>query len=374
MASRSSTLFYPFRVGNYDNPETVRWRKYATGAHLALRGAPVTVGRTPKEVVWAEGKARLYRYRPDVEKRHPVPVLLVYALILKPYILDLIPGNSFVEYLVGEGFDVYMLDWGAPDHEDENLSFETYILDYMPGVVRRILDLSRAEGLAFFGYCQGGTMAVMYAAISAGESLRGLVLLATPVDFAPDEPGLTGLWTLWSRNSEGFLDPEPVVRTFGNLPADRAGRFVETATVLPATITRWPAVYARLWARAERDESVESFLAVGKWVDDGVAFPGAAFRQWIREFYQQNKLAKGEIHLRGRRVDLSKIACPLLSIAGSRDYICPVSQAEAVMRLVGSRDKEFLVLDAGHVGLMAGPVAKEVLWPRVRDWLEIHLG
>ncbi|QIN83611.1 alpha/beta fold hydrolase [Rubrobacter tropicus] len=372
MASHGSTPFHPFRVGSYDNPETVRWRKYATGAHLVLRGAPVMVGRTPKEVVWAEGTARLYRYRPDSEKRHPVPILLVYALILKPYILDLIPGNSFVEYLVGEGFDVYMLDWGAPGSEDENLCFDTYILDYMPEVVARVLHLSRAEGLILFGYCQGGTMAVMYAAISAGESLRGLVLLAAPVDFAPDEPGLTGLWTLWSRNSGAFLGP--VSRTLGNLPADRAGRFVERATAVAATVTRWPAVYAGLRAWAERDEAVGSFLAVGKWVDDGVAFPGAAFGRWIREFYQQDKLARGEIHLRGRRVDLSKIACPLLGIAGARDYICPVSQAEAVMRLTGSRDKEFLVLDAGHVGLMAGPVAKEVLWPRVRDWLEIHLG
>ena len=61
---------------------------------------------------------------------------------------------------------------------------------------------------------------------------------------------------------------------------------------------------------------------------------------------------------------------PLLNIAGSKDFICPVAQAEPTMNLVGSRDKEFLVLDAGHVGLMVGPVAKEELWPRVRDWLE----
>lgn len=373
MVPCSSTLFCPFRVGSHDNPETVRLRKYATGAHLALRGAPIAVGRTPKQVVWTEGKARLYRYRPDVEKRHPVPILLVYALILKPYVLDLVPDNSFVEYLAGEGFDVYLLDWGVPDHLDENLSFETYVLDYMPEAVRRVLDLSQSERLAFFGYCQGGTMAAMYAALFPEASSDGLVLLATPVDFAPDKPGLTGLWTHWSRNSEGFFDPDLVVRAFGNLPADYGGRLGEAATAVPAPVARCAASYARLWERAKGGASVESFLAVCKWVDDGVPFPGAAFKQWIREFYQQNKLTKGEIHLRGQRVDLSKITCPLLSIAGTKDYICPVSQAEAVMGLVGSRDKELLVLDAGHVGLMVGPVAKEVLWPRIRDWLKLRL-
>ena len=105
-------------------------------------------------------------------------------------------------------------------------------------------------------------------------------------------------------------------------------------------------------------------------MDDEKPFPGEASQQWITEFYQQNKLPKGEIELRGQRVNLSNIECPLLNIAGSKDFICPLSQAEPTMDLVGSRDKEFIVADAGHVGLMAGPVAKNELWPRVRDWLE----
>ena len=122
------------------------------------------------------------------------------------------------------------------------------------------------------------------------------------------------------------------------------------------------------------DKTMSEWLAVSKWVDDGKPFPGEAFRQWIQEFYQQNKLPKGEIELRGQRVDLSNIECPLLDIAGSKDFICPVSQAEPTMNLVSSQEKEFVVLDAGHVGLMAGPVAKDELWPRVRDWLEPRSG
>ncbi len=110
-------------------------------------------------------------------------------------------------------------------------------------------------------------------------------------------------------------------------------------------------------------------MAVSKWVEDGVPFPGAAFRQWVRDFYQQNKLVAGELELRGQRVDLSNIKWPVLNIAGSRAYICPVFQARSTTNLVRSEDTELLVLGAGHVGLMC-LVAKNELWPRMRDWLE----
>jgi polyhydroxyalkanoate synthase subunit PhaC len=358
----------PFGVDGYDNPETVRFRKYATGAHIVLQGTAVETGQTPKEVVWEKGKARLYRYEPAVQKRFSVPVLLVYALILRPYILDLVPGNSFVEYLVGEGFDVYMLDWGVPGSEDRHLSFENYVLDYMPEAVEQVTSTSQVEELSLFGYCQGGTIGAMYASLFPDRPLKNLILLTTPLDFAPEDPGLFGLWTIWSRNSEKFLDPDLVVEAFGNVPADLPSRLMDAGT---STLRPLVGPYANLWNRIrQNDEALNTFLAASKWVDDGIPFPGEAFRQWIRDFYQHNKLVKGEFELRGRRVDLSNIRCPVLNIAGEKDFICPLPQAEGAMDLIGSQDKEFLALDAGHIGLMTSPVAKNELWPRVRDWLE----
>lgn len=79
---------------------------------------------------------------------------------------------------------------------------------------------------------------------------------------------------------------------------------------------------------------------------------------------------KGEFKLRGRTVDLKNITCPLLSIAGTQDYLCRVPQAEAIMRLVGSQDKEFCVLDGGHISMMAGAEAKQGLWLKVHSWLK----
>ena len=370
---RWSTM--PFSVNNYDNPESLRIKKYASGTNLVLQGTRVRTGQTPKEIVWEKDKARLYRYEPHVEKRFSVPVLLVYALILRPYILDLLPGNSFVEYLLREGFDVYLLDWGIPGEEDKGLSFENYVLDYLPETVEQVLENSEAEGLTLFGYCQGGTMSAIYASLFPSESLKNLVLLATPIDFAPDEPGLFGLWTVWSRHSEKLIDPGLVVEAFGNFPADLPSRLADATTGIFKPFADYlGSPYAKPWGLVEQDEALDSFLATSKWVDDEVPFPGEAFRQWIRDFYQRNKLAKGELELRGYRVDLSNIECPVLNIAGKKDYICPLPQAEAAMGLIGSHDKEFLALDAGHVGLMAGPMAKDELWPRIRGWLEPRSG
>ena len=360
----------PFEISSYDNPETIRFRKYATGTHLIVHRTEVQTGLTSKEMLWQKGEARLYQYEPTHEKKYPVPILIVYAPILRPYILDLVPGNSFVEYLLGEGFDVYLLDWGNAGPEDKHLSFEDWILDYMPEAVESVLSSSQVQQLTIYGYCQGGTMSTMYASLFPEEHLKNLILLATPTDFAPEDPGLFGLWTLWSRNSEGYFDPDLTVETFGNIPEDFLKRLNETGSSMLGPLPNLAGSYAKMWEHIMPEKTMMTWLAVSKWVDDGTPFPGEAFRQWIRDFYQKNKLPKGEIELRGQRVDLSNIECPLLNIAGSKDLICPLGQAEATMGLVGSQDKEFVVLDAGHVGLMAGPVAKEQLWPRVRDWLK----
>ena len=129
MANHRATAT-PFEISSYDNPVTIRFRKYATGTHLVVHATEVEAGQTSKEEVWRKGEARLYHYESTREKKYPVPLLIVYAPILRPYILDLVPGNSFVEYLLDEGFDVYLLDWGnAGGPEDKHLSFEDWILD-----------------------------------------------------------------------------------------------------------------------------------------------------------------------------------------------------------------------------------------------------
>src|SRR5919199_6818551 len=191
------------------------FEKYSSGMSVLLEGAQADTGQTPKEVVWTKNKAKLYRYEPSAPKKYPVPILIVYALINRPYVLDLLPGNSFIEYLVGEGFDVYLLDWGIPGDEDQDLSFEDYVLDYLRVAAKRVLSTSQATEYTLFGYCMGGTIAAMYASLFPEKPLANLVLLTTPIDFAPEKTGLLGLWT-----DEEYLDPDLLVESFGNVPSE----------------------------------------------------------------------------------------------------------------------------------------------------------
>src|SRR5215211_208531 len=375
----------PLGLSDYDGPETIRFRKYATGTHVLLEEIGVETGVTPREVVWTNNKAKLYRYRcadgGANGRRRPVPVLMIYGFVLKPYVLDLVPGNSLVEYLVEEGFDVYLLDFGISGAEDVGLSIEDLVLDYVQGAVEKVLETSRAGKISLFGHSQGGTLSAMYASLFPDGPLKNLVLISTPTEFAPRKPGLLGLWTLASRNGGAFFNPAMVPQFMGNLPTNLASQLINSATSLQATAVSMvarpfgrglsvydPALWkVREWA--ERDVSVRSWLAVSKWVDDAAPFPGEAFRRWVKDFYQRDKLVKGEMELRGHRVSLSNIRCAVLNVSGKWDHVVPTSQTEAITALARSSDKEYASLDTGHVGMLVGPGAEGGLWPRVREWL-----
>ena len=327
--------------------------------HVLLAGAKVATGQTPKEVIWAKNKATLYRYVPVGESRFPVPVLLVYALIDRPFVLDLIPGNSFVEYLTGQGFDVYLLDWGIPGGEDRALSFGDYVSDYLAEAVRQVLRTSRAQAVTLFGACIGGLLAAMYAALFPGPHLRNLILYATPIDCSPQTLG----WLGWIT-AQG-VRPEWLVALFGNVPPE----FVGSTPRLLKLITGHLGTLLGGRNRLSQDPSLATWIALNQWVSEGIPFAGEAFRQMIHDLVRHNKLAKGQFRLRGRRVDLKNVTCSLLSIAGTQDVICRVPQAEAIMRLASSRDKEFCVLEGGHIGMMTGAEAGQGLWLKVHRWL-----
>jgi poly[(R)-3-hydroxyalkanoate] polymerase subunit PhaC len=379
----------PLGIFDYDDPVSIRARKYTTGTHVLLEEIEVETGVTPNEVVWTKNKARLYRYRPAdgaVGRIRPVPVLLIYGFVLKPYVLDLVPGNSLVEYLVKEGFDVYLLDFGISGHEDAGVSLEDLVLDYMHSAVQKVLETSGAREISLFGQSQGGTLCAMYASLFPGGPLKNLVLLSAPTEFAPLNPGPLGLWTLASRTSGMYFDPAMVPRFMGNLPTSLASQVINSASSLQGTavsmgarpLGRRLSIYdtalraVREWA--ERDVSVRSWLAVSKWVDDAAPFPGETFRRWWGDFYQRDKLVKGKMELRGHSVDLSNIGCAVLNVSGKWDCTVPPAQTKATTRRASGPDKEYVSVNAGHVGMLVGPAAVGSLWPRLRDWLAPRSG
>ncbi len=169
--------------------------------------AKVPIAQTPKQVVWTLNKAKLYRYIPVVpkEKRHPVPLLLVFALMNRPYILDLRPGHSFVEFMVKQGYDVYLLDWGVPGPEDKNLKFDDYTLEYMPRAIRKMKAISGSKEFSLLGWCIGAILATVYSALRADDGLRNLILLTAPLDFSNKEAITFAKWV-----DERFFDIEKI--------------------------------------------------------------------------------------------------------------------------------------------------------------------
>jgi polyhydroxyalkanoate synthase len=332
--------------------------------HAVLTASDAPVGVTPREQIWRKNKAHLYRYSRQTPATHGTPIFLILPLINRAYILDLRPGSSFVEHLLGQGFDVFLLDWGIPGDEDGRLDITTLLTRYLPRALRKASEAAGSVPMTVLGYCIGGTLAACYAALFPDEPVRvrNLVLFTTPIDFS--DAGKFGVLT-----AKGVFPVEMLTSVLPLVPGQMPDLGSKLLNPLPTTI----GTYVRLWDRlGDASFDVAAWQAMFRWVNEGVPFPSAAYRQWITEFYQDNKLARGSLVIDGRPVRLERIHCPLLNVAAAGDEIAPRSTTRAVTNLVSSVDAEEIVLQGGHVGIVVGRTARSGLWPRVTDWLARH--
>jgi polyhydroxyalkanoate synthase subunit PhaC len=315
------------------------------------------LGRTPRREISTMGKARLYRY--ESRRAHETPVLFVPNLgISRPYIFDLMPGASFVEHMTGQGFDFHLLDWGVFGSDDRDLSAEHCVAEILPTMAREVLSTSGADDLSVLGYCMGAPLAAAFVAGYPEIPVRNFVDMAGPIDFAQ-----SGLFRRWLDAK--YFDVDRVVAALGDsvpAPVIRAGFKLIRPTADAST-------YLNLWWNLWNDQYVEGFAALNTWANEYVAMPGAFFRQWVRDFYQHNKLYRGELRYGGRAMRLSDITCPLLAVGATQDYIAPPACVRALVNAVGSADKEYMELPGGHISLIAGRGALRTCWPRVSDWL-----
>jgi polyhydroxyalkanoate synthase len=333
-------------------------QRMARGIELALDQSEARVGQTPREVVGRRGKARLYYYRSAAETASPVPILFVpYLGISRTYVFDLQPGASFVEFMTNQGFDFYLLDWGDLGPEDSEFSLEDAVMDVIPAMMRRTIRHSGASEVNLFGYCMGVPMAMSYIATHPDAPVRSLVMMVGPIDFS--HGGSFGLWTA----KENF-PVDKLIDTFDNAPLE----YVQLGfKLLQPTNDAGSAV--NLWWNLWNEQYVEGYRAMNRWSNEWVGFPGEFFRQWIKWFYQENRLFKGTLVLRGERVDLSTVTLPILVAAAKQDKIAPPLSCKALVDIVGSKDKEYVELPGGHVSLIAGRQAHQNLWPKVASWL-----
>jgi polyhydroxyalkanoate synthase subunit PhaC len=319
--------------------------------------APV-LGASPKDVLIQRGTMNLYHYRPMSDEVYRVPILLVMATTNRGYIFDMVPGQSLVEFLLKRGYDIFMLDWSPPRADERHLSLEDYVLDFIPAAIERIVEETGEPDLTVVGYCFGGVLSVLWAALHADGPMQNLVTFTTPVNFKAME-----MFQAWADRR--FFDVDRLVDTFGCCPADMlytsfdmlrpAGRIAGNIRLLD-----------NLW----NDEFVKSHRMFDRWSSDMLPLAGEYFRQTTKKLMWENRLHEGTMDVGGRAVDLKAITAPFLHVVAEHDHIVPRAASAPLIEMVGSTDKEEVVLKGGHVSLVAGGNAVRRLWPKLDQWLQ----
>ncbi len=326
-------------------------------ANVILTTPDAPIGQTPRDVVWTHRGTTLYRYR-SASRKHPVPVLLVFALINRPEIFDLRRGSSFVEFLLAEGFDVFLVDWGVPDEEDSEMGLAEFVCDELHWAVRETLRAAGEEELTLLGWCIGGTLCAIYCALHPAEAVRNAVLLTTPIDPS------SSLYARWVAHDE--FDVDLVADRYRAVP----GAGIEWANKLMKPVTNYATTYRRLFQSIlDGNDPRLSYQAMAKWVADNPPFPSRAYREWITWMYKENRLVSQRLRLRAELVDLARIEQNLLVVTAAADHIAPPDGTVPLLDLVTSEDVTHLARPGGHIGLMAGSKAKHEIWPELADWL-----
>jgi len=319
----------------------------------------VEVGQTPSEVVYGENKLELLHYESKTDEQHDVPILIVYALINKPYILDLQPDRSVVQTLLEAGFDVYLIDWGEPSKLDRNLGLDDYVNRYIDNCVDVVRERSGQESINMLGYCMGGTMSAMYAALHP-EKVRNLGLMAAGLCFA-GEGGVLEIW-----GADEYYDPEVVTDTFDNVPAD----FLDVGFALMDPVANNVTKYVRFYDNVEDGEFVENFARMERWLDEGIDVAGKAYQEFIEDIYQENKLYRNELELNGHTVDLERIDMPVLQIVAEYDHLIPPGASKPFNEAIASEDTDVFEFATGHIGMSVSSRSHAELWPDVCEWFE----
>ncbi len=315
----------------------------------------VEVGTSEKSCVYSEDKIRLYRYSPLARSANLKPVLICYAMVNRPYLLDLQPDRSFIRELLHAGLDVYLLDWGYPDGADRFSSFDEYVNGYLRRCVEFVLTQHAIDSLTLLGVCQGGTMSLCYAALEPAQ-IAQLITMVTPVDFKTPE----NLLSKWAQHIDvGLLTQS------GNVSGDFLN--LVYLSLMPFRLTQQK--YVNLLQMQGDRVQLENFMRMEKWIFDSPDQPATAFREFIQWFFQENRLIRNEMTLAGKPVRLKSITMPVLNIFGLKDHLVPPSATIPLGAHIGSKDYKSLEIDAGHIGLYVGGKTRKTVPAAVMTWL-----
>ncbi|NKN33908.1 class III poly(R)-hydroxyalkanoic acid synthase subunit PhaC [Marichromatium bheemlicum] len=332
-------------------------RKLGQGMENLVSAGEIDTGVTPKEAVYREDKLVLYRYQgaEDVE-RQPIPLLVVYALVNRPYMTDIQEDRSTIKGLLATGQDVYLIDWGYPDQADRALTLDDYINGYIDRCVDHIRETHDIDRVNILGICQGGAFSLMYTSLHQ-DKVNNLVTMVTPVDFqTPDN-----LLSAWAQD----VDVDLAVDTMGNIPGELLNwTFL---SLKPFSLTGQK--YVNMVDLLDDPRKVKNFLRMEKWIFDSPDQAGETFRQFIKDFYQRNGFINGGVQIGEHEIDLGRITCPVLNIYALQDHLVPPDASRPLKGLVGSKDYTELAFPGGHIGIYVSGRAQKEVTPAIGEWL-----
>jgi polyhydroxyalkanoate synthase len=330
--------------------------KLAAGMKTLRELDDVGYGATDKEAIYREDKLVVYRFKGARRPTAKVPILIVYALVNRPYMVDLQSDRSLVGNLLAQGEDVYLIDWGYPDRADRWLTLDDYINGYIARSVDAVARHTGVDRINLLGICQGGAFSLCYTAMHP-HKIKNLITMVTPVDFhTPDN-----MLSHWMRG----VDTDLFVDTLGNVPADLMNYCY--LTLKPVRLNQQK--YIGLVDILDDKTELENFLRMEKWIFDSPDQAGEAFRQFIKDFYQGNKLMEGGLRIGDREVDLAKIKIPVLNIFAEQDHLVPPSSSRALADRVGTKDYTQLAFKGGHIGIYVSGRAQREVPPAIHNWL-----
>ncbi|MEG2806078.1 class III poly(R)-hydroxyalkanoic acid synthase subunit PhaC [Stenotrophomonas sp.] len=331
-------------------------RKLLDGLKLLPSVEDVDYGATAREEVWRDGKVALYRFIGAEAPVHATPLLIVYALVNRPYMVDLQADRSLVQRLLALGHDVYVLDWGYPDRSERYQTLEDYLLRYVDGAVDHLHDAAAAP-VNMLGICQGGVFALCYAALRQ-HKLANLITMVTPVDFqTPDN-----MLSHWARQ----VDVDLLVDTLGNIPADLMNASYLMLKPFRLNVQK----YVGLLDILDDKAALEDFLRMEKWIFDSPDLAGETFRDFIKQFYQSNGLMHDGVRIGEAMVQLSQVTLPVLNIYAEQDHLVPPDASRAMRGRIGSADYTESSFRGGHIGIYVSGRAQREVPGTITAWLK----
>jgi polyhydroxyalkanoate synthase len=332
--------------------------KMLKGAEVLKDIKEIDIATTPKTAVYKEDKLVLYHYDRETPPTIKTPILIVYALVNTYKMLDLQPDRSYIKNLLKGGADLYLIDWGFPTKADRYLTCDDYI-DYIDHCVDYIRKTTGHDKITLLSICQGGTLSVIYTALHQ-EKVKNLVPHVTPIDFSTND----GLLFRWSKD----MDFDKLVEGYhGLIPGD----FLNVGFEILKPMMKLQK-QQNLMSIIDDKEKLLNFLRMEKWINESPDQAGECFRQFMKDLYQQNKLVKGELVIKGQKVNLKNITCPLLNIYATEDHLVPPAATIPLNDLVGSKDKTLYSFKGGHIGVFVGSKSQNELAPAVIEWLKKH--